>query len=281
MTYDHWKATNLEDKWLGPRRLRMRAKKSLRISEEKPCPRSFTSYRLREIDPSKSRCYFSSTFLRTVEFRPRLLQDRARIVLAKPGSVRPLAGFRQRPRMTQRRCPVQESALPYLSPFSSALASHLDPGGKGSVLRYHTRENHESIGAGRKSPDGRVKAVDVAGSGLRASCSKSSGGIDSVLQRRLIVFSDVIRERNRSPTKIVWATRCVWIIVLMDNMSSTTVGRKAKEVQPVRNWIAFAVPNGQVVYRGRYYFAWSRGRFIGAYDSLDDAVESLAFRRHH
>jgi hypothetical protein len=67
----------------------------------------------------------------------------------------------------------------------------------------------------------------------------------------------------------------------MDNMSSTTVAKRAKEVQPVRNWIAFAAPNGQVVYRGRYYFAWSRGRFIGAYDSLDDAVESLAFRKDH
>ena len=64
----------------------------------------------------------------------------------------------------------------------------------------------------------------------------------------------------------------------MDNMSRTTVARRAEEVQPVRNWIAFAVPNGQVVYKGRYHFAWSRGRFIGAYDSLDDAVESLAFR---
>ena len=54
--------------------------------------------------------------------------------------------------------------------------------------------------------------------------------------------------------------------------------RKAKKVQQIRNWTAFDVPNGQVVYRGRYYFAWNRGRFIGAYDSLDDAVESLAFR---
>ena len=61
-------------------------------------------------------------------------------------------------------------------------------------------------------------------------------------------------------------------------MSSTIVARTAETKQPLRNWIAFAVPDGQVVYKGRYYFAWSRGRFIGAYDSLDDAVESLAFR---
>ena len=64
----------------------------------------------------------------------------------------------------------------------------------------------------------------------------------------------------------------------MVNMSSTTVARRAEKVQPVRNWTAFALPNGQVVYRGRYYFAWSRGHFVGAYDTLDDAVESLTFR---
>jgi hypothetical protein len=50
-------------------------------------------------------------------------------------------------------------------------------------------------------------------------------------------------------------------------------------VQPVRDfWTAFAVPNGQVVYRERYYFAWIRGHFVGAYDTLNDAVESLALR---
>jgi hypothetical protein len=56
------------------------------------------------------------------------------------------------------------------------------------------------------------------------------------------------------------------------------VARRAEEVHSVRNWTAFALPNGQVVYRGRYYFAWSGGHFVGAYDTLDDAVESLAFR---
>jgi hypothetical protein len=49
-------------------------------------------------------------------------------------------------------------------------------------------------------------------------------------------------------------------------------------MQAVRNWTAFSVPNGQIVYRGRYYFAWSQGHFVGAYDSLDDAVESLTFQ---
>jgi hypothetical protein len=61
-------------------------------------------------------------------------------------------------------------------------------------------------------------------------------------------------------------------------MRNTTAARSAKKMQAVRNWTAFAAPNGQVVYRGRYYFAWSRGHFVGAYDSLDDAVESLSFR---
>jgi hypothetical protein len=49
-------------------------------------------------------------------------------------------------------------------------------------------------------------------------------------------------------------------------------------MQAMRNWTAFTVSNGQIVYRGRYYFAWSRGHFVGAYDSLDDAAESLTFR---
>ena len=49
-------------------------------------------------------------------------------------------------------------------------------------------------------------------------------------------------------------------------------------MQAARDWRSFTVPDGQVVYRGRYHFAWRRGHFVGAYDSLDDAVDSLAFR---
>jgi hypothetical protein len=71
---------------------------------------------------------------------------------------------------------------------------------------------------------------------------------------------------------------CVEIIVVMVNMRNTIEARRAEKLQPVRNWTTFALPNGQVVYRGRYYFAWSRGHFVGAYDTLDDAVDSLAFR---
>jgi hypothetical protein len=56
-----------------------------------------------------------------------------------------------------------------------------------------------------------------------------------------------------------------------------TAGR-AEKMQPVRDWHSFPVLNGQVVFRGRYHFAWSRGHFVGAYDTLDDAVESLTFR---
>jgi hypothetical protein len=61
-------------------------------------------------------------------------------------------------------------------------------------------------------------------------------------------------------------------------METQVEARRAEKVQPVRDWTAFAVRDGQIVYRGRHYFAWSRGRFIGAFDSLDDAVESLTFR---
>ena len=64
----------------------------------------------------------------------------------------------------------------------------------------------------------------------------------------------------------------------MEDMENTGKARRAENVQPVRDWTAFAVRDGHIVYRGRHYFAWSRGHFIGAYDSLDDAVESLTFR---
>jgi hypothetical protein len=67
-------------------------------------------------------------------------------------------------------------------------------------------------------------------------------------------------------------------MVITEIMRTTTVARTAEKMQPVRDWRSFAVPNGQVVYRGRYHFAWSDGYFVGAYDTLDDAVESLAFR---
>jgi hypothetical protein len=65
----------------------------------------------------------------------------------------------------------------------------------------------------------------------------------------------------------------------MEIMKNTTAARRREKIQPVRNWSTFVVPNGQVVYRGRYYFAWSRGQFVGAYDTLDDAVESLSLRK--
>ena len=65
----------------------------------------------------------------------------------------------------------------------------------------------------------------------------------------------------------------------MEDMKHIVEARRAKTVQAVRDWTAFAVRDGQIVYRGRHYFAWRRGHFIGAYDSLDDAVESLTFKR--
>src|ERR1700730_13609227 len=71
---------------------------------------------------------------------------------------------------------------------------------------------------------------------------------------------------------------CVFITVSVVIMRNIIAARRAEQGQPVRNWSTFAVPNGQIVYRGRYYFGWSRGHFVGAYDTLDDAVESLTFR---
>ena len=42
-----------------------------------------------------------------------------------------------------------------------------------------------------------------------------------------------------------------------------------------RKWETFTLQLGQVVNKGRYYFVWCKGRFIGTYQTLDDAVESL------
>jgi hypothetical protein len=73
--------------------------------------------------------------------------------------------------------------------------------------------------------------------------------------------------------EVVFSLPLLTVIIM-----NTIAARTAENVQPIRNWSTFAVPNGQVVYRGRYYFAWSGGHFVGAYDTLDDAVESLTFR---
>jgi hypothetical protein len=85
------------------------------------------------------------------------------------------------------------------------------------------------------------------------------------------------RKEWQSDKNSIGGEFCFSYLILV-NVKSTIVARLAEKVQPLRNWTSFAVPNGQVVYRGLYYFAWNRGRFIGAYDSLDDAVESLEFR---
>jgi hypothetical protein len=58
-------------------------------------------------------------------------------------------------------------------------------------------------------------------------------------------------------------------IVLIISMIPTEVAHTA------RKWETFTLPLGQVVYKGRYYFAWCKGRFTGTYQTLDDAVESL------
>jgi hypothetical protein len=50
-------------------------------------------------------------------------------------------------------------------------------------------------------------------------------------------------------------------------------------MRSARDGRSFAVPNGQVVYRGRYHFAWRRGHFVGAYDTLDDAVAAVTFQQ--
>jgi hypothetical protein len=43
----------------------------------------------------------------------------------------------------------------------------------------------------------------------------------------------------------------------------------------VRNWHAFEGPLGDVVHNGRSFFAWKEGRLLGAYSTLEEAIEAL------
>jgi hypothetical protein len=61
-------------------------------------------------------------------------------------------------------------------------------------------------------------------------------------------------------------------------MSTIVASIRAGSRQPVKDWESFSLQTGHVVFQGRYYCAWIKGHFVGAYDSLDDAVESLRFR---
>lgn len=51
--------------------------------------------------------------------------------------------------------------------------------------------------------------------------------------------------------------------------------RPNKDDNDVRNWHAFQGPLGEVLYNGRFFFAWKEGRLLGAYTALKEAVESL------
>jgi hypothetical protein len=44
----------------------------------------------------------------------------------------------------------------------------------------------------------------------------------------------------------------------------------------IRNWYAFEEPLGEVVHNTRYFFAWKDGFLVGSYNSLEEAMESLA-----
>jgi len=48
-----------------------------------------------------------------------------------------------------------------------------------------------------------------------------------------------------------------------------------KDYNEVRNWHAFEGPLGDVVHNGRSFFAWKEGRLLGAYSTLEEAIEAL------
>jgi hypothetical protein len=51
--------------------------------------------------------------------------------------------------------------------------------------------------------------------------------------------------------------------------------RRLKDDNDVRNWHAFGGPLGDVFHNGRSFFAWKEGRPLGAFRTLEEAVESL------
>jgi hypothetical protein len=51
--------------------------------------------------------------------------------------------------------------------------------------------------------------------------------------------------------------------------------RPNKDNKEVRNWYAFQGPLGEVLHNGRFFFAWKEGRLLGAYTTLEEAMESL------
>jgi hypothetical protein len=54
---------------------------------------------------------------------------------------------------------------------------------------------------------------------------------------------------------------------------------KAKRKQAAGNdQYAYEGPLGQVVHKGRYFFAWRDGFLIGTYHTLEQAMESLVWR---
>jgi hypothetical protein len=48
-----------------------------------------------------------------------------------------------------------------------------------------------------------------------------------------------------------------------------------KDYEEVRNWHAFEGPLGDVVHNGRSFFPWKDGRPLGAYRTLEEAMEAL------
>jgi hypothetical protein len=46
----------------------------------------------------------------------------------------------------------------------------------------------------------------------------------------------------------------------------------------LRNWRTFKGQLGQVVQKGRFFFAWKNGCFVGTFCTFDHATESLAMR---
>jgi hypothetical protein len=51
--------------------------------------------------------------------------------------------------------------------------------------------------------------------------------------------------------------------------------QRNEDYHDVRNWHAFGGPLGDILHNGRSFFAWKEGRLLGAYSTLEEAMESL------
>jgi hypothetical protein len=63
-------------------------------------------------------------------------------------------------------------------------------------------------------------------------------------------------------------------------MRKYKIADKVARVKPeVRTWYAFERGLGEIIHNKRFFFAWKEGCLMGAYNSLEEATDSLVSGR--